>query len=577
MDQKERSQTLHEARDYILVVDDDVATRHALRALLEYEGYEVDAVGDGLEALDRIEQSVTSGHPYSLVIMDLRLEGLSGLEVLRRGKALCASMQSIIITGYANVESAIAALREGAQDYLLKPYHLEQFQVAVKRTLAARKEAVRNTQLLEQARRRVNELAIINSVGQTVTRSLNLNQVLTLVMEQIREALQAEAGSIALLEGGKLVFKVAFGPAAEQVKSFTLEPGQGIVGWCVQENKPALVSNARADSRHFGGIDQKTAFVTKAIICVPMVAEGRVIGAIEAINRLGGTSFDERDLELLQALSVPASVAVENARLHQSLEQRAEELRQALEELKELDRLKSQFVQNISHELRTPLTFIKGYAELLLTGTLGYLTGEQKEGLKLVAGQAEVLTRLVNDVILMQEYELDASQISEVSLREVISLVVAAAREIEAPNKPAIQEYLPDDKCLVRGNQAHLSKVFSNLLDNAIKFSPDGGTVTVSLLSNGDMWEIQVTDTGIGIPEQHLDKIFRRFYQVDGSTTRRFGGAGLGLSIAKEIVEAHNGYIWVKSKEGVGSTFGVCLPKSAGAARPDSSGKKEAK
>ena len=123
---------------------------------------------------------------------------------------------------------------------------------------------------------------------------------------------------------------------------------------------------------------------------------------------------------------------------------------------------------------------------------------------------------------------------------------------------------LGDDTCCVEGNWEYLVRTIYNLLDNALKFDPDGGVARISLHDLGHVWEIRVSDTGIGIPEAELEKTFERFYQVDGSTTRRFGGAGLGLAVAKEIVEAHKGTIWVQSQEGEGSTFGIQLPKAAG-------------
>ena len=552
--------------DQILVVDDDIATRQTLKTLLEQEGYRADTIGDGQVALEKLEQAANAGAPYSLVLVDLHLQDMSGIAVLRRVRELCPETQRVIITGHANVESAVQALREGAQEYLLKPYYLDELKVTVAKLLRVRREAVRNAELLAEARRRASELAVLNRVGQVVTRSLDLDEVLSLIQEQIREALQVAAGSIALLEDGKLVFKVASGPAAETVKSFCLEPGQGLVGSCVAENRPIITNSVETDSRHFREIDEKTHFVTKSVLCVPMrAADGKVIGAIEAINRLDGKGFSDNDLALLQAISVSASAAVENAKLHTSLEERASELRKALDNLKQLDRLKSEFVQNISHELRTPLTFVKGYVELLQSGMLGPTTEEQAEGLQLVSKQAEVLVRLVDDIILMQEYKLDLNQVQILSLRDVICS--AATQAIEShPEVPEsrIAAELGDDTCCVEGNWEYLVRTIYNLLDNALKFDPDGGVARISLHDLGHVWEIRVSDTGIGIPEAELERTFERFYQVDGSTTRRFGGAGLGLAVAKEIVEAHKGTIWVQSQEGEGSTFGIQLPKAAG-------------
>lgn len=557
------SETNLHGRERLLIVEDDPATRQVLAHALRHAGHAVDIAGHGREALDFVEAALAQRQPYALVLIDLQLGDITGLDVLRHVRRSCPHTQTMIVTGHADVGSAVEALRQGAQEYLLKPYRMEQLTVIVAKLLDARREALHNEALLADARRRVNELAILNHVGQMVTRSLDLDKVLRLVLEQIRDALQVESCSIALIEDQRLVFKVALGPAAEQVKAFTLSPGQGLMGHCVAENRPILVNHVHKDARHYREIDDETCYDSRSILCMPMTTtQDKVIGAIEVINRLDNQGFGQSDLDLLRAITVSASVAVENALLHERLAQRATELKAALDELQELDRLKSEFVQNISHELRTPLTFIKGYVELVQSQMLGELNEEQSQSLALVADQAEVLTRMVNDIILMQEYQMDCGQIRVMSLWDVLSQVVDEYRSAGLGHRVLLEgaERQAGD-CVIQGHPEYLAKVLRNLVDNGLKFDPNHGPVNLALRKVEGGWEIQVSDQGIGIPESEWENIFERFYQVDGSSTRQYGGTGLGLAVAKEIIEAHGGHVWVQSQQGRGSTFGVFLPE----------------
>jgi signal transduction histidine kinase/DNA-binding response OmpR family regulator len=553
----------------ILVVDDNLATRQLLGSFLGLEGYPADFAEDGEQAVKMIRASASSptrakeGASYALILADLNLGDMSGLDVLSHARELLPDAQRVIITGQADVESAIKALREGAQDYLLKPFHLGELSVTLSRLLENRRKAQESVRLLQEARRRAEHFAVLSSVGHVVTASLDLDEVLSLILSQVKEALRVEAGSIALQEGDCLVFRVSEGPAASEVTSCTLELGQGIIGRCVAQGKSFLVNDVRSDSRHYRGVDERTSFVTKAVLSVPMrTSSGVVIGAIEALNRIDEAGFDDDDLALLEAIAVSAAAAVENARLHHSLEARAEELARALSELEELDRLKSEFVQNVSHELRTPLTFIRGYVELLHNGVLGPLTSEQAESLGVVYEQAESLTRLVNDIVLMQEYQLDQDQVRVFPLASLISEALSQL-DGKRDDLARVQLDLGDDeRRLVAGNEDFLRRAISNVVENALKFDPDARAVRVTASDAGDHWEITVTDSGVGIPESEQERIFERFYQVDGSATRRFGGTGLGLAVAKEIIVAHGGSIWVESQEGRGSTFGILLAKA---------------
>jgi len=274
----------------------------------------------------------------------------------------------------------------------------------------------------------------------------------------------------------------------------------------------------------------------------------------------GWRDFDEGDQSLLEAVADTIAVGLRNARLYEEIQLRADGLGAALVRLEELDRLKSQFIQNVSHELRTPLALIRGYAEMLDAGELGELRPEQQKPVSVIARRARMLSDLVEDITLILEAESSPPQPAPVALDELARAAVedfqGAVRQAGLRLHAEIAPHLPP----VSGSLAYLRRVLDNLIDNAVKFTPAGGTITMRLRQEGEQVALEVSDTGIGIPADQLERIFERFYQVDGGTQRQYGGVGLGLALVKEIVEAYGGRVTVESRVGEGSTFTVLLP-----------------
>ncbi len=241
------------------------------------------------------------------------------------------------------------------------------------------------------------------------------------------------------------------------------------------------------------------------------------------------------------------------------------ELEHAFDELRHLDKSKSELIQNISHELRTPLTFIRGYLELLQDGDLGELLEEQKKAVDLVAAKSEVLSNLIDDIIAMLKAGREEIRTGPVSISKIGHFAVQAARASAEEVGLALIEEIPEGLPLVQGEMRRLGQVLDNLIQNAIKFTDAGGTITVRMLEEEEQIRVEVEDNGIGVAPDELDRIFNRFYQVNGATTRHFSGTGLGLAIVKQIVEAHGGQVGVQSTVGEGSTFHFTIPK----ARPE--------
>jgi signal transduction histidine kinase len=235
--------------------------------------------------------------------------------------------------------------------------------------------------------------------------------------------------------------------------------------------------------------------------------------------------------------------------------------RDQVERLEELDALKDEFVASVSHELRTPLTSIQGYLELVLDGDPGELSDEQRQHLTTVSRNSERLLRLVSDLLFVAQ--TDAGKLELIV--EDVDLARLARESVESARPPAaakgIQlEVSADELPLLRGDRARLAQLLDNLVSNALKFTLDGGSVTVSLVRAGDNAVLEVRDTGIGIPSAEQAQLFERFFRTRGATERAIPGTGLGLSIVRTIAESHGGSIGFESVEGTGTVFRVELP-----------------
>jgi two-component system phosphate regulon sensor histidine kinase PhoR len=241
-------------------------------------------------------------------------------------------------------------------------------------------------------------------------------------------------------------------------------------------------------------------------------------------------------------------------------------------ELRNVERMKTEFVASVSHELRTPLTSIKGFIRTLLDDTEGYYDREtQAEFYQIIDQECDRLVRLINDLLNVSRIEAGRAldlNLKPVDLRGLIGKVVTSQESYTTRHQIEVQA--PPDLPSVIADEDKIDQVLTNLINNAIKYSPDGGVVMVSARSTGAEVEVSVEDHGIGIPREHLDKIFARFHRVEGGDTRRAGGTGIGLYLVKHLVEAHHGRIWVQSEVGKGSTFAFTIPLTRPA--PDETG-----
>lgn len=278
--------------------------------------------------------------------------------------------------------------------------------------------------------------------------------------------------------------------------------------------------------------------------------------ALMDLNLLTREELDQAITE--QIIQLRSALQAANRNLEQRVQDRTADLNEALRRLSELNQMKANFVSNISHELRTPLTHVKGYIELLISESLGKINEEQRHALSVSQRATSKLEDMIEDLImfsLASRGEL-SMKLDSVDIRRLVSLAVKSATNKAQDRGVILQAQFVDSIPLVQADPEKIGWVVNQLLDNAIKFTPSGGSVTVSLKEEGaNLVNVAVIDTGIGIPHNRMQEIFEPFHQLDGSPTRRYGGTGLGLALVRQIIEAHGSLLDVKSTEGKGTTF----------------------
>ena len=402
---------------------------------------------------------------------------------------------------------------------------------------------------------RVSYLERIIKISQILNSTLDLDPLLKVISQAGIDLAGTEGCSILLYDEPENCLR--FMPSTFSTDKNIRVPLEGsIAGLIFNRAKPILIRNVQSDPRWSNLVDEASDFETRSILGVPLKIKNQVIGVMELVNKRDEAGFGSEDIQIATALATQAAVAIENARL-------LSQLQQAYDELTELDRLKSDFVSVASHELRTPLAVILGYASFLRDE----VSPEGSEQLDVVLSSAMRLRNLIDDMVNLRHVKNADLQL-ELSIFSIRDLVVEVLYEfqtlIDAKSlrvKVNLQEG-DDDPVDVEADRQKIYLVVANVLSNAVKFTAEQGFIMVSVQRREHDIVLQIADTGVGIPEGLTDKIFDDFYQVERSLTRRFDGMGLGLSIAKGLIDLHRGSIRVNSSEGRGSQFVIVVPIS---------------
>ena len=515
-------------------------------------------------------------------------------------------------------------------------------------------------QLLESDLLRIFEAT--RAIGST----LHLTELLEKVMRLASEVARAEASSLLLMDpaANELYFDIALGEKGEALQQIRLKIGEGIAGWVAQHQKAAIVNDVTQDPRWTQKADKTTKFKTRAILAVPMMVQGNLVGVMEVINRQDGAPFTENDAQLLETFASQAGIAIENARLFESVRQEKEKVSSILREMAEgvvllepsgliavanpaahrlLDdaklqgkpwigieetfnvqpswedtlsagvkacrielsrkapppfmlagiihpiaddrgkvtgylivfsdvteerreaKLKKDFLSLVSHKLRTPLVSIRGFTPMLLEKP-EELSSFQRTAIEAIDRNGHQLTSLVDKLMVFAALEAESmelrrtpqaiSSVLDLTLSEMASFLQSS--EVELVRDPSLNR-LP--ACSV--DKQWIKEVFRNLIENAAKFNAKKPRrIEIAGAVDGAMVRVAFHDNGPGIPPEEREKIFQKFYQIEGSFTGQVQGMGLGLALVRRVIEEHRGSVSVDSTLGQGSTFTVSLPRS---------------
>jgi signal transduction histidine kinase len=402
----------------------------------------------------------------------------------------------------------------------------------------------RNQQLL-----RLVELSV------TLNSTLDLDDLLQLITGTATELLDCEAASILLYDekNPRLYFAAATGSDPAQLAEIPVPIEGSLAGTIFRTNRPLILNNAEQDPRHYSLVSDKVKFKVKTLLGVPMPIKERTVGVLEAINKRDGV-FTESDATILSVTAAHAAIAINNARLLHAT-------RQALEKVKEANQLKSNFLSLASHELRTPLGIIIGYSTFLKEDAKGELSDHASQVLTAARQMRSILDEMNNLAMLKSDGMTLKPQ--RIPVQDILVHACEGIREIASTRDQKLVFVLQQEPFYVIVDIDKTSQAFINILNNAIRFSPPGSDIVVGAISQGRNVMAWVQDNGIGIPADKLQKVFEEFYQIEPPNTRRYGGLGIGLTIAKGIIEIQGGKIWAESEgSGRGSTFKVLLPKA---------------
>ncbi len=402
------------------------------------------------------------------------------------------------------------------------------------------------------SQQKIQQLERLVEVNRILSSTLELPRLLEALADTASELTMSETASILLYNSKKNELKFEAIPGrSTAINNLTVPIDSSAAGWVLTNNRPLVIQDADNDPRICRSIDQALNFTTKSLIAVPLQVKQKPIGVLEAVNKKNNHHYTEDDINLLENLGCQAAIAIENARM-------VEELRMANSEMMRHTKVKSDFIAIASHELRTPLGLILGHATFLKE----YIPAQHQEQIEVIIRSAMRLKTIIEDLSTIAHKEQGQSRIRRTpfSISEMVASTSAQFQAEADKKKIELGFDVPDDELMLEGDKEKIQIILTNLVRNALTFTDAGGQIGIKAEKDSGYIKVYVVDTGVGIPEEEQNRIFERFYQVESHLTRRHGGMGLGLSIAKGMVELHNGQIWVESKVGMGSLFCFMLP-----------------
>jgi len=436
--------------------------------------------------------------------------------------------------------------------------------------------AVRNVQLMrslearsQELTRRVDQLEALSEVGEAVSSSLDADEVLATIVDHAVQMSGARGGSLVDYDEDTGLFSVraATGTTADVLQALRdsrIHIDETLIGRACRERGPVQVEDL-ATAELDAHLSILYAAGWRSVVVVPLIRWDRIVGAL-VVRRKAPGGFSDETCDLLEAFASQSAIALTNARIHRQLEVQSAELAEA-------SRHKSEFLASMSHELRTPLNAVIGFSEVLLERMFGELNERQEDYLRDILSSGRHLLALLNDVLDLSKVEAGQMELdrTDFPVEPAIQYALSMVRERALDHRIALRTEIHPGLGLLNADELRFTQVLLNLISNAVKFTPDGGSVVVAATRLPDSLEVTVSDTGVGIAITEQERIFDSFQQGSRSA-RKVEGTGLGLTLTRRIVELHGGQLWVRSELGHGSTFGFSLPTVLASAEPRPTG-----
>ena len=407
---------------------------------------------------------------------------------------------------------------------------------------------------VRELERKNSILVKLAEISASLNSQYDLQLLLQYIMQVAVEITDCEAASVLLWDTARQELFFAASTTVDSTNELVgrTVPMESIAGTILQQNEIIVVNDAKRDRRHYDQVDKEIAFQTRSLLGVPMRYKDCVIGVLEALNKRT-LPWTQDDKDYLMTLAAQAAVAIQGAQL-------VMELKRANDELQELDKLKNDFIAIASHELRTPLGVIMGYASFLQDSD----SPDTQEHATKVLESALRLRKIIEDMVNLRYLKQKQSDLhrEDTDARTILDMV---RQEVDAVIDTSHHDFYikyPPPGMRLYVDQTRISMAIMNYLHNAFTFTPKGGRIVLEVQATPSEVRFCVSDTGIGIEKDKLERIFEEFYQVEDHMVRHHGGLGIGLSIARAIATAHRGRAWAESDGlGKGATFYLSVPR----------------
>ncbi len=404
--------------------------------------------------------------------------------------------------------------------------------------------------------KRLEVLAALQQVDAEVTQTLNIDYVLAVALDATLRLSNANAGFIALVEGDQIQVAQAIGRyPLESTQADPMRLREGIVGRVVRMHRAALVADVFEDNDYIPVLP-----TTRAQIVIPLVSHDMLVGVLNLeTNQMG--RFNDELFNFLELLTARIAVAIDNARLYQVSQTQLAQLKDLYGQVSELEQLKTQMIRIAAHDLRSPLGVVSGYISLLEEELGSDVLEQHRSYFGPIHRAINRMQRMTTDVLSLERiHAAQARDWQDMSLRDLVERAVLDQRDQSTSAGLEMRVEMPTDDIVMRADPVQLYEAVTNLINNAIKYTPQGGTVTVRLYEDNKNAIFDVQDTGMGVPEEYRAGLFRPFYRVKTQETKDIDGTGLGLYLVKGIVDRHNGTMRFQTEHGKGSLFGFELP-----------------